>query len=86
MISIVIVNWNSGSLLEGCIRSLLQHAEESEIVIVDNGSEDSSLNFLEEIDSDLKIIRNSQNVGYAAGNNIGWRACNGDMVLFLNPD
>lgn len=73
-------------MLEGCIRSLLQHAEESEIVIVDNASEDSSLNFLEEMDSDIKIMRNSQNVGYAAGNNIGWRACNGDMVLFLNPD
>jgi N-acetylglucosaminyl-diphospho-decaprenol L-rhamnosyltransferase len=86
VISIVIVNWNSGSLLENCIRSLLQYAEGCEIVVVDNASKDSSLQFLEEINSDLSILRNQQNVGYAAGNNIGWRFCQGDIILFLNPD
>jgi len=85
MISIVIVNWNSGSLLESCIRSLLEHARECEIIIVDNASEDSSLNFMEGIDS-VKVLRNNQNVGFAAGNNIGWRASRGDVILFLNPD
>jgi N-acetylglucosaminyl-diphospho-decaprenol L-rhamnosyltransferase len=86
VISIIIVNWNSGSFLESCIRSLLLYAEGYEIVVVDNASEDSSLQFLEEIDSNLSILRNQQNVGYAAGNNIGWRFCRGDAILFLNPD
>ena len=82
----MIVNWNSGPLLERCIRSLLQYAEGCEIVIVDNGSEDSSLHFVEEIDEGLSILRNSRNLGFAAGNNLGWRACQGDPILFLNPD
>lgn len=86
MISIVIVNWNSGSFLEGCIRSLLQYARGCQIVIVDNASEDSSLNFAEGMDSDLAILRNARNVGFAAGNNLGWRACSGEVILFLNPD
>lgn len=86
MISIVIVNWNSGSLLENCIRSLLQYAKACEIVIVDNASKDSSLDFAREIDNDLSVLRNSQNVGFAAGNNLGWRASKGDVILFLNPD
>ncbi len=86
MISIVIVNWNSGSLLESCIRSLLQYAEGCEIVIVDNASKDSSLHFVKGLDGDLSILRNDQNLGFAAGNNQGWRACKGDRILFLNPD
>ncbi len=86
MISIVIVNWNSGSLLESCIRSLQRYARGCEIVIVDNASEDSSLRFVEEMEGDLSILRNNQNVGFAAGNNLGWRACKGEVILFLNPD
>jgi GT2 family glycosyltransferase len=86
VISIVIVNWNSGPLLERCVRSLLQYAEGGEIVVVDNGSEDSSLNFASEIEADLSIFRNGRNLGFAAANNLGWRECKGDPVLFLNPD
>lgn len=86
MISIVIVNWNSGPLLEKCIRSLIQNAAGCEIIIVDNASTDSSLCFSDRIDSDLSILRNDRNIGFAAGNNLGWHSSKGDPVLFLNPD
>jgi len=86
VISIVIVNWNSGSLLESCLRSLRQHAEGCEVVIVDNASTDESLKFAAEIKGDRSIIRMDRNVGFAAGNNRGWAACRGDAILFLNPD
>jgi N-acetylglucosaminyl-diphospho-decaprenol L-rhamnosyltransferase len=86
VISIVIANWNSGALLESCVRSLLENAAGCEIIVVDNASTDSSLNFAEEIRSSLTIIRNDRNAGYAAANNLGWRASKGDPVLFLNPD
>lgn len=85
-VSIVIVNWNSGVFLQRCVESLKKNAEEAEVVIVDNASEDSSLNLAEEIASGIKIIKNDSNVGFAAGNNQGWRACRGTYILFLNPD
>ncbi len=86
MISIVIVNWNSGALLENCIRSLLACSVECPIVIVDNASEDSSMNFLDKTGKDILVLRNSRNAGFAAANNLGWRKSKGDIVLFLNPD
>jgi GT2 family glycosyltransferase len=86
MISAVIVNWNSGPLLETCVASLRRHAAGCEIVVVDNASEDGSADFLSPGEQHLILIRNSQNPGFAAASNAGWRRANGDPVLFLNPD
>jgi GT2 family glycosyltransferase len=86
MISIVIVNWNSGALLENCVRSLLSNAAGCQIVIVDNASDDSSMSFADAMGTALSVLRNSRNAGFAAGNNLGWRASKGDVILFLNPD
>jgi GT2 family glycosyltransferase len=86
VVSVVIVNWNSGYLLENCVRSLLKNAADSQIIIVDNASTDSSLRFAEESQERLVVIRNGRNLGFAAANNIGWRASASARVLFLNPD
>jgi N-acetylglucosaminyl-diphospho-decaprenol L-rhamnosyltransferase len=87
LISIVIVNWNSGKLLQRCIQSLLINAVGCPIIVVDNASTDSSLLFAEAIHStDLLILRNDRNTGFAAGNNLGWQRSVGDRILFLNPD
>lgn len=85
MVSIVIVNWNSGPLLERCVGSLRKHAADCEIVIVDNASEDASLDFVQRSGTSL-VLRNSWNAGFAAANNQGWRASRGELILFLNPD
>jgi GT2 family glycosyltransferase len=86
MISVIVVNWNSGPLLERCVLSLRKHAPGCEIVLVDNNSQDSSLDFTGRIDFDLLVLRNHQNSGFAAACNQGWRASRGDKILFLNPD
>lgn len=86
MISVVVVNWNSGPLLEQCVRSLWAHAAGCEIVLVDNASDDGSLEFLSNRAQILQLHRNGQNLGFAAASNIGWRLGQGDPVLFLNPD
>jgi GT2 family glycosyltransferase len=83
MISIVIVNWNSGKLLEGCIRSLA--SESCEITVVDNASQDGSLDFLES-ETRATVLRSADNAGFGAANNRGWRNSRGNPVLFLNPD
>lgn len=86
MISIVIVNWNSGPLLEKCVNSLRRYAPQYPTVIIDNASTDDSLEFADAIPGVLSIIRNQSNLGFAAACNIGWRATTAEYVLFLNPD
>jgi N-acetylglucosaminyl-diphospho-decaprenol L-rhamnosyltransferase len=85
MVSIVIVNWNSDGLLESCVRSLLDNATGCQIVIVDNASTDASLDFNMDAEN-ISIIRNDNNIGFAAACNLGWNASAGAHVLFLNPD
>jgi len=86
MISVVIVNWNSGPLLERCVSSLLKHAGGCEILVVDNASEDSSTDFLRNAKCPFTLIHNNKNIGFAAASNMGWRQSRGDWILFLNPD
>ncbi len=92
-ISIVIVNWNSGSQLYNCINSIDNTKKDNlklEIIIVDNGSCDNSLdkicksNFKEKLN--IKIIKNNRNLGFAKACNIGAQQAKGDYLLFLNPD
>jgi len=86
-VSVIIVNYNAGKLLEGCVRSALEQAQQ--VIVVDNASSDNSLKSIElsEIDkSRLKIILNHINVGFASACNIGIQHCTESHILFLNPD
>jgi GT2 family glycosyltransferase len=86
MISVVIVNWNSGRLLERCIQSLHDNARQCQVLVVDNASTDISMQLALEVEPDLTLLRNECNKGFAAACNLGWRAARGDAILFLNPD
>lgn len=85
-LSIVIVNWNGAALLKRCIDSL-RWADEipHEVLVVDNGSTDASLAACEDRDG-VVVIRNGRNLGFGAACNIGARAAQGTVLLFLNPD
>lgn len=83
MISIVIVNWNSGDLLRKCVSSLT-HQLISKIIIVDNNSSDRS----EIINHNDKVIliKNKKNLGFGKACNIGAKQAKSKYILFLNPD
>jgi len=86
-ISIVILSWNTKKLLEACLKSLKNLGVE--VIVVDNGSTDSSVEMLEKLKSDwpgLKTIFNKKNLGYGAGNNQGIKIAKGDYILLLNSD
>lgn len=90
-LSIVILNYNTKDLLEGCLKSLRRVTKEAnfEILVVDNGSDDGSVKFIENFRSqlpNLKLIKNYENLGFAAGINKAKRYCKGKYVLFLNSD
>ena len=90
ILSIVIVNWNSGQLLGDCISSIKHVNHDSfnlgEVVVVDNCSTDDSLDGIRELGVPVRVILNNENRGFAAGCNQGTAETKSDYVLFLNPD
>jgi len=92
LLSVIIVNFNAGDYLRSSIQSVLSQDLDDlavEIVVVDNGSADGSLDRLRtEIGdaSDLRIIGLNENVGFARACNVGLQVARGDLLLFLNPD
>lgn len=87
LISIVIVNWNSKDDLKECLESLsVINYKEIEIILVDNASKDDSLQFVKKNFPKVAIVKSDKNLGFAGGNNLGFKKCNGKYVLFLNND
>jgi GT2 family glycosyltransferase len=87
-ISVVIVNWNTKDFLLDCIQSIvdetLQHS--FEVIVVDNGSSDGSLEAVRERFPYVKIIYNDSNMGFAKANNIGIGASKGEYICLVNSD
>jgi GT2 family glycosyltransferase/glycosyltransferase involved in cell wall biosynthesis len=87
--SVVIPNWNGRDLLAKYIPPLLEALAgnpANEIVVVDNGSEDGSADFLYENFSQVKVVRLAKNLGFGGGSNAGFRAAHNDVVVLLNSD
>ena len=84
--SIVMLTRNGLDLTRLCVNSIVRHTDESyEFIFVDNGSTDETIAFLETVPN-ATIIRNSENRGFAAGNNQGMIAAKGEYILLLNND
>lgn len=86
-LSIIIVNWNSGSQLHGCINSIVEFGLPlvNQIIVVDNGSTDGSEMDVENLPK-VTLIRAGYNRGFAAACNQGAALASADYLLFLNPD
>jgi GT2 family glycosyltransferase len=87
LISIVIPNYNGARYLERCLRSLqAQSYINMEIVVVDNASEDQSVEIIQKSAPQAILLRNNRNVGFAGGVNAGIQASHGDWIAILNND
>jgi GT2 family glycosyltransferase len=86
-LSVVIVNWNSREDLRACLSSLRsQTHEDLEVIVVDNGSIDSSGDMMEELFPEWKLLRQTANLGFAEACNRGIEASTGEWVAMLNND
>jgi GT2 family glycosyltransferase len=86
-ISIVIVNWHSKNYLVNCLRSLKkdQSIFTKEFILIENASNENICEIAEAY-SDIKVIQNQKNTGFAHANNQGFTSCQGRYLLLLNPD
>jgi GT2 family glycosyltransferase len=87
-VSVVVVSYNSWEHVERCLRSLLDHTTSAdlELVVVDNGSSDGTVERLGTTFPSARLIANENNVGFARASNQGMAAATGDLLLLLNSD
>lgn len=87
LISVVIPNWNGKKFLAGCLDSLREQTYSPiEVVIVDNGSKDGSVDYLKENYPEVKLVTFPVNTGFSPAVNAGIKASTGVMVALLNND
>ncbi len=87
-LSIAIVSWNTRDLLCECLDSIFSAADgiDFEVIVVDNASSDGSVDVVKNSYSQVRLIENSDNVGFAAANNQAYEVSAGRYFMILNPD
>ena len=87
LLSVVVVNWNSCSDLERCLRSLeAQTHHELETIVVDNGSTDGSSDMVRRAFPNVLLLAQDDNLGFGEACNVGILASHGEWVCMLNND
>jgi len=87
-LTIIVVTYNSGAEIEACLRSVTRTIKtlSFEVIVVDNASQDDTVDRVRGSFPDIVIVQNSHNVGFPAANNQALRLAHGEYALLLNPD
>jgi len=89
-VSVVIPNWNGRQLLEKNLPSVIRASQKdkqiAEIIVVDDASGDSSVEYLRATHPEARLFRHKKNRGFAAAVNLGVRMARGELVCLLNTD
>ena len=86
-VSVVVTNWNGQQWLSTCLGALGEQSYQGfEVIVVDNGSTDGSVEYLTESHPSVRVIANGSNLGFPAAVNQGIRASEGAYVVTLNND
>jgi GT2 family glycosyltransferase len=88
VVSVVIVSYNVRDLLRACLRSVVEEAQNVslQVVVVDNNSQDDSVELVRTEFPAVELLANAQNLGFAKATNQGIRESRGRFILLLNPD
>jgi hypothetical protein len=87
VISVVVPNWNGRRWLPGCLAALAaQERTADEIIVVDNGSRDGSLEYLRDQHPEVRVVALSDNTGFAHAANLGLRVAAGELAALVNTD
>ncbi|MDD2482720.1 MAG: glycosyltransferase family 2 protein [Candidatus Shapirobacteria bacterium] len=84
-LSIIIVTWNTAEITKKCVQTINKFLDNPEIILVDNGSTDNTVELLSQ-EKNIKIIKNNSNLGFSKANNIGLKEASNEYVIFMNSD
>lgn len=91
-ISVIVVTYNSQNFIADCLKSIFRAECKvqrvglgTEVIVVDNASQDETVRIVRQFNG-MQLIANHDNLGFAAGVNVGARDANGEWLLVLNPD
>ncbi|GJM29272.1 MAG: glycosyl transferase family 2 [Cyclobacteriaceae bacterium] len=84
--AVVILNYNGVDHLQRFLPSVIEHTSSCQVVVIDNHSTDSSVDYLSSTHSDLKVISLEQNYGFSGGYNKGLKFVDADNYILLNSD
>jgi GT2 family glycosyltransferase len=86
-VSVIVVNWNGQRFLEDCLGSLSRQTYANrEIILVDNGSTDASVNYVKEKFPEVKVVELRENTGFTGGNAAGLQVAEGEFIGLVNND
>jgi hypothetical protein len=85
-IAVVILNWNGVQLLEQFLPSIIQYSPEATIYVADNASTDDSISFVEQYFPTIKIVKNTDNFGFAQGYNEALKHIDAEIYALVNSD
>ena len=87
-ITVIIVNYRVKYYLAQCLHSVAKAMEgiEGQVIVVDNDSQDDSVDFNRQLYPQVQFIENKENMGFARANNVAIRESDSEYVLLLNPD
>ena len=84
-LSVITLTLNKLEYTKNFIESLKKYTKDFELIIVDNGSTDGTVEYIKSM-PDIKLIQNTENKGFSAGNNQGIEIAQGEYIGFLNND
>ena len=85
-IAVVILNWNGVQLLEQFLPSIIAFSPEATIYVADNASTDESISFVEQHYPTIKIVKNTDNFGFAQGYNEALKHIDAEIYALVNSD
>ncbi|MBP5381242.1 MAG: glycosyltransferase family 2 protein, partial [Bacteroidaceae bacterium] len=85
-VTIVILNWNGVCMMRRFLPSVVQNSPDAEVVVVDNGSSDDSIQYLETEMPQVRIVKLDRNYGFAEGYHRGLKEIESEYYLLLNSD
>jgi GT2 family glycosyltransferase len=85
-VAVVILNWNGKDLLKKYLQNVVDNSKEAEVIVADNGSNDSSVRFLQENFPQVRLILLDKNYGFTGGYNKALQEVKSDYYILLNSD